>query len=301
MKRGLSIPEQHLLKIARQTLKMPDAIAGVMGPPSKADARRIVRELTARTTTKKNALFSFTRAQLPRHIREERPITRGWWQNASLKERERALMTMHGFKKKDAGFLASSSYSDVWGEKRNAGQFAAHSKNVKPGMGRAYARRLRGQRKDRREDSMAKRKKNIGFGGQKPPGARRPLGTSARQHWQSFSPKFRRWVAHSKREDAIASAQFSADRYQEPIKVRLVHRAGRGMQIITQETVHPRTANSRRRKQKTARRPRARKGRNSRRQRSQRRIAFPIPVTPAQRKKLGSWFRRNFGKRVRVA
>ncbi len=44
----LTVPEQHALKIARKTLKMPDAIVGVMGPPSKAEARATIKRLTAK-------------------------------------------------------------------------------------------------------------------------------------------------------------------------------------------------------------------------------------------------------------
>jgi len=45
-RRALSVPDQHRLKIARDTLKMPDAMVGVMGGPTKQEAREIVRELT---------------------------------------------------------------------------------------------------------------------------------------------------------------------------------------------------------------------------------------------------------------
>ena len=48
VRRYLSVPEQHQLKIARKTLKMPDAIVGVMGSPSKAEARQIIKKLTGR-------------------------------------------------------------------------------------------------------------------------------------------------------------------------------------------------------------------------------------------------------------
>jgi len=41
------------------------------------------------------------------------------------------------------------------------------------------------------------------------------------------------------------------------------------------------------------------KRRNSTRRRN-RKITFPVPVTPAQKKKLARWLRTNFGKRVRV-
>lgn len=45
-KRELSVPEKHQLKIARDTLRMPDAMAGVMGGPTKAQAREIIYRLT---------------------------------------------------------------------------------------------------------------------------------------------------------------------------------------------------------------------------------------------------------------
>ena len=39
----LTVPEQHQLKIAKATLKMPDAIVGVMGGPTKEEARQIIK------------------------------------------------------------------------------------------------------------------------------------------------------------------------------------------------------------------------------------------------------------------
>jgi hypothetical protein len=47
-KRGLSVPDKHLLRIAQQTLRMPDAMVGVMGGPDKAESRRIIQRLTGR-------------------------------------------------------------------------------------------------------------------------------------------------------------------------------------------------------------------------------------------------------------
>lgn len=44
----LSVPEQHQLKIAKDTLRMPDAMAGVMGGPTKEQAREIIKELTGK-------------------------------------------------------------------------------------------------------------------------------------------------------------------------------------------------------------------------------------------------------------
>src|SRR5713101_826646 len=44
--RELSVEEKHQLKIARATLRMPEAISVVMGGPTKKQAREIVRRLT---------------------------------------------------------------------------------------------------------------------------------------------------------------------------------------------------------------------------------------------------------------
>jgi hypothetical protein len=52
MKRVLSVPEKHQLKIARKTLRMPDAVAdylsAVSNSPSKLEAREIIRKLTGK-------------------------------------------------------------------------------------------------------------------------------------------------------------------------------------------------------------------------------------------------------------
>jgi len=49
VRRYLSVPEQHQLKIARKTLTYSDEGAKIMGPPSKAEARQIIKRLTGRT------------------------------------------------------------------------------------------------------------------------------------------------------------------------------------------------------------------------------------------------------------
>ena len=46
-KRELSVPEKHQLKIARDTLKMSDVGAMIMGGPSKEQAREIIKRLGA--------------------------------------------------------------------------------------------------------------------------------------------------------------------------------------------------------------------------------------------------------------
>lgn len=48
MKRQLSVPEQHQLKIARDTLKMNDVMVNVMGGMTKAEARAIILKLTGK-------------------------------------------------------------------------------------------------------------------------------------------------------------------------------------------------------------------------------------------------------------
>lgn len=44
-KRKLTVPEKHQLRIAKQTLKMPGAMGGVMGGMSKKQAREIIKKL----------------------------------------------------------------------------------------------------------------------------------------------------------------------------------------------------------------------------------------------------------------
>ena len=46
--RKLTVPEKHELAIARKNLRMPEAMIGVMGGPSHAQAREIIRRLTGK-------------------------------------------------------------------------------------------------------------------------------------------------------------------------------------------------------------------------------------------------------------
>ncbi len=46
--RNLSVPERHQIKIARQTLKMNDVGARIMGGMTKDEARRIIERLTGK-------------------------------------------------------------------------------------------------------------------------------------------------------------------------------------------------------------------------------------------------------------
>ena len=52
--RQLSVPERHQLKIARDTLKMNETMARVMGGPSHAEAREIIYRLTGKRPTEHN-------------------------------------------------------------------------------------------------------------------------------------------------------------------------------------------------------------------------------------------------------
>lgn len=45
----LTVPEKHQLKIAKKTLKMPDAMVGIMGGMTKEEARKIIKKLTGKT------------------------------------------------------------------------------------------------------------------------------------------------------------------------------------------------------------------------------------------------------------
>ena len=45
MKKKLTVPEKHQLKIARDTLKMNNVMAAVMGGMTKEEARRIIKRL----------------------------------------------------------------------------------------------------------------------------------------------------------------------------------------------------------------------------------------------------------------
>lgn len=47
-RRYLSVPERHQLKIARKTLTYSDVGAKIMGGPTKAEARQIIKRLTGR-------------------------------------------------------------------------------------------------------------------------------------------------------------------------------------------------------------------------------------------------------------
>lgn len=45
----LSVPDKHRLKIARDTLRMSDVMARVMGGMTKNEARRVIEELRGKS------------------------------------------------------------------------------------------------------------------------------------------------------------------------------------------------------------------------------------------------------------
>lgn len=46
MSKKLTTAEKHQLKVAKDTLKMPDAMVNVMGKMTKEQAKKIIKELT---------------------------------------------------------------------------------------------------------------------------------------------------------------------------------------------------------------------------------------------------------------
>lgn len=46
--KSLSIPEKHQLRIARDTLKLSDVGAHILGGPTKPEARAIIKKLTGK-------------------------------------------------------------------------------------------------------------------------------------------------------------------------------------------------------------------------------------------------------------
>ncbi len=58
--RRLSVPERHQLRIARKTLTYSDVGARIMGGPTKAEAREIIKRLTGKTAREDNPPFKTT-------------------------------------------------------------------------------------------------------------------------------------------------------------------------------------------------------------------------------------------------
>ena len=48
-RKQLTVPERHQLKIAKDTLRMPEAMVGVMGGMTKSEARRVIEKLEGAT------------------------------------------------------------------------------------------------------------------------------------------------------------------------------------------------------------------------------------------------------------
>lgn len=67
----LTTPETHQLKVARQTLKMADTFVGVMGGPSKAEAREIIKKLTGKSV-KEQKIREYVRKAVREALTEAR-------------------------------------------------------------------------------------------------------------------------------------------------------------------------------------------------------------------------------------
>lgn len=87
---------------------------------------------------KRNDIFGAIQSQLARHrVSHPKPVSREWWRNASLRDREKALKKSFGFKVRDARFLASGSFSEVFGDRQNP------MKRVFPDLSPSAAKALR--------------------------------------------------------------------------------------------------------------------------------------------------------------
>lgn len=88
--RTLSVPERHQLKIARDTLKMSDAGARIMGGPTKAEAREIILRLTGRPAPNRRPNGRFVRGG----ARARRAVGSGRVNPRSAAEGARAMAQM---------------------------------------------------------------------------------------------------------------------------------------------------------------------------------------------------------------
>lgn len=72
---------------------------------------------------KKNSLLGWAKEKLrERRVRKPKrlpakPTSRVWWHDASVSDREKALKKSFGFKSKEARYLATGSFSDVFGDR----------------------------------------------------------------------------------------------------------------------------------------------------------------------------------------
>lgn len=64
VRRSIGTVEQHQLKVARATLKLPDAMVRVMGGPTKEQAREIIRRLS---NPRASLTSRFVTAKVRRH------------------------------------------------------------------------------------------------------------------------------------------------------------------------------------------------------------------------------------------
>ena len=73
--RKLSVPDRHQLRIARETLKLHDAMVAVMGGPSKAEAREIIRRYEMEYGRNPGSEKKRNKRTNPRHRKAANPST----------------------------------------------------------------------------------------------------------------------------------------------------------------------------------------------------------------------------------
>lgn len=71
-KKELSVPEKHQLRIARDTLKMSEAMARIMGGPSVEEAKEIIRRLTGREPVENPVIGKAKRIKVRQPFRKSR-------------------------------------------------------------------------------------------------------------------------------------------------------------------------------------------------------------------------------------
>lgn len=69
--RELTVPEKHQLKIARDTLKMSDVGARIMGGMTKEEAREVIKRLTGKEPKEESVKEGMSKAQVFMNLMEE--------------------------------------------------------------------------------------------------------------------------------------------------------------------------------------------------------------------------------------
>lgn len=95
-----TVPEQHQIKIAKQTLKMPDAMVGVMGGMTKEEAREILRRHGIRFTENPGDRIDWTAEMVDRLTKDyQSMLGAGWTKENAASEAIRRSVAGPGAKK----------------------------------------------------------------------------------------------------------------------------------------------------------------------------------------------------------